>query len=476
MNRIPRCAPGARPTATAALPGALAFASLALALLWLAAAPAPATAAHKLKHCALPKPGQPVHTATPRQVGLDPADVRAAMDYAVTHNRLSVRIQRFNCLVATSPQEAITEQIPWNVFSSTKSVVSLAAGVAWDEGKLDLHAPIGRYIPKGIGDAAHRAITVRDLLTETAGLKQSIISETGTTGTDPNVAKEAMALPLVHKPGSFFDYTQRVPDLLAYVVSHAVGMDFQRFVQRKIFGPIGIEPSDYFWLRDRSGNTYGYAHLFIKSAAFSHIGLLLGHHGRWRGAKVISKRYIHRLSTPTRTNPCYGFLFWVNRGRTCTTASIPSRRTLHHRMIPSAPKDLYATVGAFQQNNFILPSQHMVVTWTGVAGDLTLDPQGAMSANPGSTLYHDFFRKLLRGVTDQNLPDKGPYPGDPPNWNFDVDQFSDPLILAGGLGIGPDAPKDCNVLVCGDDDLTRGPQQMVDDLVSTILGQLPAGG
>ena len=49
--------------------------------------------------------------------------------------------------------------------------------------------------------------------------------------------------------------------------------------------------------------------------------------------------------------------------------SIPSRRTLHHRMIPSAPKNLYATVGAFQQNNFILPSQHMVVTWTGLAGD-----------------------------------------------------------------------------------------------------------
>ena len=315
-------AKGIRGPNAALLAGAVAV--VLAALLALAAAPAPA--ATKLKHCALPKPGQPVHTATPQQVGLDPADVQAAMDYAITHDRLSVRIQRFNCLVATSPQEAITEQIPWNVFSSTKSVVSLAAGVAWDEGKLDLHAPIGRYIPKGIGDAAHRSITVRDLLTETAGLKQSIISETGTTGTDPNVAKEAMALPVIHKPGSFFDYTQRVPDLLAYVVSRAVGMDFQKFVQQQIFGPIGIEPADYFWLRDRSGNTYGYAHLFIKSAAFSHIGLLLGHHGRWRGQQVISRGYIHRLSSPTRTNPCYGFLFWVNAGQ-----------DVHDREHPLAP-------------------------------------------------------------------------------------------------------------------------------------------
>ena len=92
-----------------------------------------------------------------------------------------------------------------------------------------------------------------------------------------------MALPLMHKPGSYFDYTQRVPDLLAYVVSRAVGMDFQKFVQRQDLWPDRNRAlPDYFWLRDRSGNTYGYAHLFIKSAAFSHIGLLLGHHGRWR--------------------------------------------------------------------------------------------------------------------------------------------------------------------------------------------------
>lgn len=455
-------------TARCLLP-ALALALVALAL----ALPRPAAAAvPELRHCALPKPGEPVETATPRQVGLDPADVQAAVDYAVQHNRLSVRIHRHNCLVATGPLEPVASQIPWNVFSSTKSVVSLATGVAWADGKLDLHDPIGRYLPDGLGDRAHRQITVRDLLTETAGLKQSILSETGSVGSEPNVAKAALALPIVHEPGTYFEYTQRVPDLLAYVVARAVGRDFQEYVQKRIFDPIGIEPESYFWLRDRAGNTYGYAHLFIKPEAFSRIGLLLGNGGRWRGQEVISPSYVRRLSSPTRRNPCYGFLFWVNRGDSCVTASIPSRRTLDHRMIPSAPRSLFATVGAFQQNNFMLPRQDLVVTWTGLGGDFTIDPQGTMSANPGATLFHDFFRKLLRGVEDQDLPDRGPYPGDPPNFDFDVDQFADPLILAGGLGLGPDAPEDCNVLVCGEDDLTAGPKQMVEDLIRTVEGFL----
>jgi CubicO group peptidase (beta-lactamase class C family) len=432
---------------------------------------AAAAAGDELKHCKLPAPGEPVERATPEQVGLDPADVDAAILNAVTHNRLSVRIHRNNCLVATAPQDAVTSQIPWNVFSSTKSVTSLAVGEAWADGAVSLHDPIGRYLPKGLGDAAHRRIKVRDLLTMTAGLKQSILSEVGGTGSEPNIVKQALALPIIHERGTYFEYTQRVPDLAAYVVERAVGQDFQSYVQERIFDPIGIQPSDYFWLRDRSGHTYGYAHLFIKSEAFSHIGLLLGNGGRWGGDRIVAKGYMRRMTTPTRTNPCYGFYFWLNRRNDCVTASFPSRRVIPgHRMIPSAPKDLYATVGALQQNNFVLPGLDMVVTWTGINGDSILDPQGAISANPGSTLYHDFFSELLRGVDDASVPETAPYPGDDPNLNFDIDQFADPLILLGGLGVGPYAPKDCNVLVCGEDDLTRGPRLIVADVIRSVEG------
>ena len=434
----------------------------------------PAVAApHTPKRCALPGAGQGFRTASPASQDLKAGAVRKALAFAATRNRLSVKIFRRGCLVGAGPTDPVTERVPFNVFSSTKSVVSLSAGIAQAEGKLDLDDPIGRYLPAGIGDAAHRAITIRQLLTETSGLKQSILTEFGSLGVEPNVVKQAMALPLEHRPGTFFSYSQRTPDVVAYVVQRAVGEDFQAYTQRKLFDRVGIRRDSYFWLRDRAGNTYGYANLFIAPRAFARIGLLLGNGGVWRGKRVVPRGYLRAIQKPTATNPCYSMLFWVNSGGdSCVTASIPSRRVLRHNLVPSAPKDLYATVGAFQQNNFVIPSLDLVVTWTGLGGDAGLDPQAILSANPGGDLYHEFFRILMRGVRDKAVKDPGPYPDDGPNLDLDPMNYADPTVLLGGLGVGPYAPANCNVLFCSGDDLTTGPAKELPDVIRAIRGLL----
>jgi CubicO group peptidase (beta-lactamase class C family) len=204
-----------------------------------------ASAASPVRTCALPASGTTFATATPQQENLDPAAVNAALAYADTHLRLSVQIFRNNCLVGTDPLNAVTANIPWEIFSSTKSVISILTGIAYDQHKLALDDPIGKYLPTGPGwgDAAHRAITIRDLLTETSGTRESILAEFGSIAIDPNIAEEALAQPIQHKAGTYFEYNQRDPDLLAYVVQRAVGQDLQAFAQRYLFGPIGIAGS-----------------------------------------------------------------------------------------------------------------------------------------------------------------------------------------------------------------------------------------
>lgn len=447
---------------------------LAVALVLAAAAALPAHAADAQRHCALPGPGTDVQRAAPAEVALDPAAVQEALDYATHHNRLSVRIFRNNCLVGTGPLDSLTDDVPWEIFSSTKSVISMLTGIARGDGKLALDDPIGKYLPAGTGwgDPAHRAITIRQLLTETAGFKQSILSEFATIGVEPNVAKQALALPLDHEPGTFFNYAQRVPDLLAFVVQRAVGEDLQAYAQRRLFGPIGIPRDAYFWLRDRAGNTHGYANLFLPPRWFARLGLLMVNEGVWNGQRIIPAGYMAELREPTATNPCYGFLFWVNAGDSCVTASIPSRRVLDRQFVPSAPRDMYAMVGAFQQNNFMIPSLGILVTWTGLGGDVAPDPQAILSADPGADLFYNTFRALMAGVEDEPQPDPGPYVPDAPNLNFDVFQFLDPAILLGGLGLGPYAPPGCNVFFCEGDDLTAGPSRVVPDLVNAVLGVL----
>lgn len=422
------------------------------------------------KQCALPGADGPV-SAAPEQEHLDPAAVRQAIDYASTHLRTSVQIFRNNCRVGASPLDPVTEQAPWNVWSSTKSVVSMLTGIAADRQKLELDDPIGKYLPAGPewGDAAHRAITIRQLLTETAGLQQSILSEAATTGTDPNAAQEALAQPLTHRPGTHFEYSQRTPDLLAYVVQRAVGTDLQDFAQHALFDPIGIPRSSYFWLRDRSGNSYGYAHLFIPPDQFAKLGLLMQNNGAWNGHQVISPGYVHQVAQPTATNGCYGQLFWTNAGKPCTGANIPNAQTLDRNAIPSAPRDLYAMVGAFQQNNFVIPSLNMTVTWTGVLGDTAPNLSGIVSAAPAD-LYYNFFRILMRGVKDHHIPDPGPYTAPPLDLDINPLNYADPRVLLHDLAPNPQ----CNLLVCNDTIPTQGLAQNGQAISRNLLNTLPA--
>lgn len=383
---------------------------------------------------------------TPASQQLDPAAVREAITYANTHLRTSVQIFRNDCRVGRGLVDPVTEQVPYNVWSSTKGVVSLLTGIAYDQGALALDDPIGEYLPHGPGwgNAAHRAITVRQLLTQTSGLREAILAEAATVGTDPDIAQEALAQPITHEPGTHFEYSQRTPDLLAYVVERAVGEDLQAFAQRNLFGLIGIPADSYFWLRDRSGHTYGYAHLFIPPAQFAKLGLLMQNGGSWHGNRVLSTRYLDQARQPTRTNGCYGFLMWVNAGRPCTGSNIPKAQTVDRVMIPSAPRDLYAMVGALQQNNFVIPSLHMTVTWTGVLGDTSPNLSDLASASPGGDLYHEFFRILMRGVRDKDIPDPGPYRAPPLDLDVNPLNYADPRVLLTDLAPNPH----CNLLVC----------------------------
>ncbi len=417
-----------------------------------------ASAAPTQVRCDLPAGSAAPASAAPSSVGIDKAKLDDAIAFAASRMRTHIEVYRNNCLIGRGPLNDVTGNTPWNLFSSTKSVVSMLAGIAYTQGKLDLGASIARYLPAGDVDRAHAAITVRDLLTQSSGLRQSIVTEALTAGldVDPDIAKEALALPVQHTPGTFFEYTQHGPDLLAFVVQRAIGEDLQQFAQRTLFGPLGIDQHDYYWARDRSGHTYGYAFLFMPPVDYSRLGLLMLNDGVWGGQRIISSDYIRQAHTPSSSNHCYGYLFWVNDSP-CTGPSFPSRQTISQAPLAGLPRDAYAMVGFLQQNNFIVPSLGLLVSWTGILGDVSPDPGTLLSASLNSELYREFFRKLVAAFRTPRIPDPGPYR---PTMNLDFDpvQFTDPNIALGALGFGPYAPSDCTVLRCGSAPL-RAPLQ-----------------
>ena len=412
-----------------ALPVMLLFFACVVGVRAAAAEPVPE------KECTVSS-GRVQETALPEEVGLDSVALARAVDFAAQRNRATVQIFRHNCLVATAPDNEQRADTAWNLFSVAKSVVSMATGVAYDEGKLGLDDAIGRYLPVGVGDEAHRGLTIRQLLTETSGLRSATVSEgvTGLTQLDPDVVRQALATPFAYRPGTVYEYNQRAVDLLSYVVERAVGQPFQSYVQEKLFDPLGILKTDFYWARDRSGNTYGYSYLYMPPNDLSKLGLLLSMKGSWNGTRLLSENYLRQALTPSEKNPCYGFLLWLNPP-SCDDP-VPS----------GAPEDTFAMSGFGLQNAFVVPSLDMVITWTGVLGNYS--NYGVLGVIQNSSeLTHNFFRDLLAAVRDVEVADPGPYV-ELPIRSLDPGQYTDLDITLGILGIGPSAYPGCTVLDC----------------------------
>jgi CubicO group peptidase (beta-lactamase class C family) len=373
--------------------------------------------------------GRAPQTAKPDEAGFDPGRLAEAIGFAASRGRFSVQVFRNNCLVARGPNDEQSGKVPWNVWSVTKSVTSLVAGAAYDEGKLDLKAPIGKYFPPGFGDPAHRAITVENLLQEASGLQKAVLTEgiTALLPLDPNVAAQAAGLPLDDEPGSKFGYSQRNVDLLAYVVERAVGEPMRSYAQRKIFAPLGIASSDYHWGADRSGNTYGYAHLLIPPNDLSKLGVLLTNNGRWGGKTVISQRYLTLARTPSPGNHCYGYLFWL-AGRGCGDG------------LAALPAGSYAMSGLGMQNVFVVPSLGIAVMWTGLFGNV------AGPVSDTDELATTFFRTFLGSVRSQRVPVPPPYVAK--GGRFDVNAAINPDMVFALFGMGPSAFPGCTVFAC----------------------------
>lgn len=431
--------------------GVLAALLTGLAMALMPAAVAAADPEHKI--CAVPDASGSFETATPGQEGMDAARLNSAVTALSLRSRLSVQVFRNNCLVASGPLKPLSDRVHNNVWSVTKSVTSLLTGIAIGDGKLELDDPIGNYLPtgEGWGDDAHRAITVRQLLTQTSGLDQSILSEALTLGLDPSLRQQALAQPFVYEPGSTFQYSQLGPALLAYVVQRAVGEDLITFAQERLFGPIGIESGSYFWMRDRSGNAYGYSNLFLTPPQLARLGLLMSNDGRWGDEQVVPASYVTSVSEPTTTNGCYGLLFWTNAGAPCTGADIPHAQTLDRHAIPSAPLDAYEMNGTGGQLVIMIPSLKMTVVTTGYFGSLSLDPPVLLGAAPDEMQW-TFFRALMKATNDATVADPGPYRGDPIDLDINPTNYINPTVLLRDVLTNPG----CNILVCNGSVPTQG--------------------
>ncbi len=141
--------------------------------------------------------------------------------------------------------EAPTPQTPFFIGSLTKSITALAVMQLVEAGKIELDAPVQRYLPwfRVADPRASAEMTVRHLLNQTSGLPESSGEACLTDFDDRPGATERQAralapLELSHPVGSTCEYANMNYNLLGLVIEAAGGESYADYIQKRIFTPL----------------------------------------------------------------------------------------------------------------------------------------------------------------------------------------------------------------------------------------------
>jgi len=154
-------------------------------------------------------------------------------------------------------------------YSMTKPVVSLAALMLMEEGKLMVGDPVSAYLPE-FGkqkvavmrgnklqlEPVWRGMTVHDLLRHTSGLTYEFLGDdpvqqqykaadiASRKRSNRDMSKVLAALPLARQPGAVWQYS-RSTDILGAVLEVVSGMTLGELLQQRILGPLGMQDTAF---------------------------------------------------------------------------------------------------------------------------------------------------------------------------------------------------------------------------------------
>jgi CubicO group peptidase (beta-lactamase class C family) len=178
---------------------------------------------------------------------LETLDVPGA-SLAIVHGDQIVHLQGFGR--ADHGGRAMTAQTPTMIGSLTKSFTAVAIMQLVEQGKVELDAPVQRYLPWfHVADpAASAQITVRHLLTHTSGLsgREGLASFTREDTAADAIERQVRALEtaeLAHPVGSTNEYANVGYSIAGLIIETVSGQSYEEYVQQHILAPLQMGQS-----------------------------------------------------------------------------------------------------------------------------------------------------------------------------------------------------------------------------------------
>ena len=223
------------------------------------------------------------------------------------------------------------------IYSATKSILSIALGIAWDRGVMDFEKPILDCLPAGRNAlltkeqrAVWAPVTLHRLMT--MSVEALPFRASGESWLD-----FSLRCPIPHPEEKVFHYTNICAYLAGVALSEAMGKDAGNFIEENVFQPLGI--TEYSYSRCPDGYFYGASGMKLSVHSLSQIGLMLLQNGCYAGKRIVSEEYIRKATSALQ--PCreggYGYFFWRYR-------------------------DGFSINGKLKQKCYVLPRQGLVIT------------------------------------------------------------------------------------------------------------------
>ena len=224
--------------------------------------------------------------------------------------------------------ERFGPEITCRSWSMAKSFTQVLAGLAVEDGLLELHAPAQAPEWSEPGDP-RAAITLDHLLRMASGLKfrevylpdepSDVIPMLFGEGA-PDAAHFAASFSAAHPPSTVFNYSSGTTNIVSRMVGEAYGLKgeaFHSFMRERLFEPLGMSSADPRF--DAAGTFIGSSYLFCTPRDFARFGLLYLRGGVWEDRRLLPAWWVDEARTRRTPQPGpeeeagpYGAHWWLD--------------------------------------------------------------------------------------------------------------------------------------------------------------------
>ena len=258
----------------------------------------------------------------------------------------------------------------YELYSATKTITSIAAGIAYDEGRIDLDETVLTYLPedkvsKMSEDQYNtwKKITLRRLMTMS-------VADIPFVAEGDSWIDFALSCPISNPEEKVFNYSNINTYLVGVCLTKAIGSDLGAFIEDRIFKPLDVV--NYEYARCPEGYFYGASRTKLSVHDLSKIGLLLYNGGEYKGNRIVSKEYVDMATSVQQMNRegGYGFFIWKYRNG-------------------------FSINGSWGQKCYILPTEGIIVTYLSHFEDESHTLKKSMEKNILNV--HELIIRDLRG-------------------------------------------------------------------------------